>query len=335
MRQRVRHAAGMAVALAALLGASALAESPAGSGSLRTAEFPDVVEFDFEQVNAHYERANQNVGKVTPILDKALERGEEALKAGEAALKNPTEENRRRFVAAVLRFVSGAEESKARIAELQEDVRTVHAQTGILYAQATTQTAARIEELRREFRREEIKYKELQARNKAKRREGELNDWELRNLFEQERRQAQVLNRIADRVAFQQDFLQALEKAQDRSTGDFTLYEQFFAEASSVLTDISDLASNLPIVVERLQIASAMAGNIPSRQAALAGFKKIERTREITKTLASQLTQLCAGDLSFGNEEGDRTSIVRHTEIYRRWLDGEPLEYRRPARSSE
>ncbi len=334
MALKVRRMAVLAMVWAAL-GALAASHAQAEAGSLTTAEFPDVVEFDFDKVNDSYEQAGENVGKVVPILDSALEKGEKALQAGQKALKDPTEENKRRFVAGVVGFVRGAGESKMRIGELAEEVRGLHSQTGILYAQATTQSRARVEELHKEFEREEVKYKDIVAQNKAKRRGAKLSDWELRKLFETEKRQAQVLSRTADRITFQQDFSKALSKAVGQSAGDFTLYEQFFAEASDVLTDISDLALNLPIVVERLQIASAMAKNIPSRKAAIAGFGKIDRTREVTKKLAEQLVQLCAGDLTGGEGEEEETVIIRHTRIYKRWVDGESVEYRRPPRPSE
>jgi len=311
----------------------AAAPAGAGSGSLTTAEFPDVVKFDFEKVHAGYEQAGENVGKVTPILDAALKQGEAAVQAGEKARENPTEENKRRFVAGVLAFVRGAADSQAKITGLAEEVRGVHSQTDILYAQASTQTDARIEELRKEFAREELKYKDIVARNKARRKNEGLSDWELRNLFDEEKRQAQVLNRLADRIAFQQDFLKALAKATDRSAGDFALYEQFFAEAGDALTDIGDLASNLPLVVERLEIASAMAQNIPSRQAAVAGFHKIESTREVTKKIAQQLMEVCAGGFELEGDAGAEGEqiILRHTQIYRSWVeDGVPVSYRRP-----
>jgi len=333
--------AGRAICLAATIALCVLptataAPGKANTGSLATAEFPDVVKFDFEKVQASYEKAGENVGKVTSVLDKVLEKGEEAVKAGETARANPTEDNKRCFVAAVMTFVRDAGRGRTNIAGLAEDVRGIHAQTGILYAQATTQSAARIRELRKQFEREELKLKDIVAHNKAKRREKKLSDWELRKLFEEERRQAQVLNRIADRVGFQQDFLKALKKAGEQSRGDFTLYEQFFAEADAALADISDLASNLPVVVERLQIASAMAKNIPSRKAAITGFAKIEKTRTLTKKIAAQLMDICSSELggSVSEEDGDVKVIMRHTEIYRRWVEGESVQYRRPPKAS-
>ena len=330
MKRSIRHLVIAAVAVPVL--AAAVAFGAEGSGSLTTAEFPDVVKFNFEKVHASYEQAGENVGKVTPILDAALDKGEEAVAAGDAAQRNPTEENKRRFVGAVMDFVRGAADSKAKIAALDEEVRGINSQTGILYAQATTQTAARIEELRKEYEREEIKLKDIVARNKTKRKDKTLTEWQLRKFFDEEKRQAQVLSRLANRVSFQQDFGKALAKASDQSNGDFTLYEQFFAEAGDALTDISDLASNLPIVVERLQIASAMAQNIPSRQAAVAGFKKIQKTRTITKKLADQLMAVCSGELAAGEGaslEADKV-IMRHTEVYRSWAeDGKSVEYRR------
>jgi hypothetical protein len=306
----------------------------ADSGSLTTAEFPDVVKFDFKKVHANYERAGESVGKVTPLLDAALQKGDAAAQAGTLAQKQPTEENRKRFLAAVLTFVQGAADGKARISEMAEEVRGIQSQTGILYVQATTQTRARIEALRKEFEREELKLKDLIARNKERRRGATLDDWELRKLFDLEKRQAQVLNRVADRIAFQGDFLKALEKAKDQSVGDFTLYEQFFAEAGDALADIGDLASNLPLVVERLQMASAMAENIPSRRAAVAGFTKIAKTRDLTRKIARQLMDVCsggltAGDDAAGDDEGAKV-IYRHTEVYRKWVDGEAIQYRRP-----
>ncbi len=302
------------------------------SGSLTTAEFPDVADFDFEQVHENYERAGENVGKVVPLLEDTLSRGLDAVEAGERAEADPSEENQRRFVGAVLGFVRGAADNKARIAGMAEEVRGINSQTAILYTQGTTQTESRIEALRREFEREEVKYKEIAAENRQKRRSGDLSDWEMRRLFETEKRQAQVLNRLADRIAFQQDFLAALDEVSDQSVKDFTLYEQFFAEAADALTDISELASNMPLIVERLQMASALAENLPSRQAAVTGFNKIEETRELTRRLGQQLMDMASGGLVTAKGEDAETSdvILRHTEVFRRWTDGEAIEYRRP-----
>ena len=310
----------------------AVSRAESASGSLVTAEFPEVLEFDFKKVKETYEKISANVGEVNPIIDKVLEKGLSAIDAGETAQSDPTEENRRTFVAGVIDFVRGAGLSKSKIAELSEDVRGVQSKIGILYTQAVTQAQARIEELKQEFARAEMKYKDLFAVNKKKRRSGDLSDWELRKLFEEEKRQVQGLNRLADRTAFQQDFLSALTKANGQSDQDFELYEQFFAEAADALSDITDLATSLPVIVERLQLSSALSGSLPSRDAAVAGFGKLEQTRTITKKIASQLMAISGAQLAAGqgeSEEGTKV-IMRQTEVYRRWVDGDGLEYRRP-----
>lgn len=333
------RAAGKWIALIALslLASAALAEPGEESGSLETAQFPDVVEFDFEKVTKSYEAAGESVGKVSPILQKAVERGREAVEAGTAAGENPTDENKRRFVAAVLDFVQGAEDGKARIAGLQEDVRGIHSQTGMLYEQARAQTDTRLEELRKEYEREEVKYEDLKARHKQQRREKDLTDWELRKLYGEQKRQAQALNRLADRIQFQQDFQKALKKAQNQSAQDFTLYEQYFAEASDCLGGISSLASNVPLVARRLQLEAAIEKNVGSRRAAAAGFENIEEARELVQQIGRQLNALSAGGLGAGGseEQEDSEVVIRHTRTYENWLDGEEIEYRRPPKSAE
>jgi len=306
------------------------------SGSLVTAEFPDVVEFDFEQVNEQFEKVSENVGATVPLLDEALAEGQAALEAGETARAEPTDENKQRFVAAVLAFVRGAEEGKARIAEMAEQVRGIHTRTNILYAQATTQTEARVAELRKEFEREEVKFKEIVARNKARRREEELTEWELRKLFEEEKRQARALDRLADRIAFQQDFAAALQDAAEQSVTDFALYDQFFAETADALDDISALASNLPIVVERLRIQSALGQAIPGRKAAVAGFAKLEKTRTLTRKIAEQLVDLCADALGPAGTDAETEAVLqKRAESYKLWLQGESLDYRRPPKDKK
>lgn len=328
-----RHVAATLMAALACLLLSPVAGAEE-SGSLVTAEFPDVVEFDFEQVNEQFEKVSENVGATVPLLDQALERGQVALAAGEAARQDPTEESKRRFVAAVLDFVRGAEDGKARIAEMAEQVRGIHTRTDILYAQATTQTETRVAELRKEFEREEVKLKDIVARNKAQRREGELNEWELRKLFEEEKRQARALSRLADRIAFQQDFGAALQRAAEQSVTDFALYDQFFAETADALDDIGALASNLPIVVERLRIHSALGQAIPGRKAAVAGFAKLEKTRELTRKIAGQLVDLCADDLGpAGSDAETEAMLEKRAESYKRWLQGESVNYRRPPKN--
>ncbi len=304
----------------------------AGGGVLRTAEFPEVEEFEFEKVIERYERASENVGKVTPILDEALQKGQAAVKAGEAAQADPTDENKRRFVGSVLEFVEGAGKGKAKIAALEEDVRSIHSETAILYRQAAVQSEGRLQALRQEFEREELRYEDIAARNREARKAGKLSDWELRKMYNEENRQAQKLNQIAQQVAFHQDFHKAISKAQKTAQDDFTLYEQFFAEASDCLSTIGDLASNVPLVARRLQLSSAMAEHIPSRAAAAAGFEKIEKTRELTSAIAQQLNSLSAGGFNVGGEtdEGESETIVRQTQSYKSWLDGESVEYSRP-----
>ena len=320
-------------ALAVAISGAAFA-GDAKSGSLATAEFPDVVKFDFERVTQHYEDAGTNIGKVGPLIEDTLKRGEEAVQAGEVLKANPTDENKRLFINGVMRFVRGAADSKASTGGLWEEVRAIQCKMGILYAQGQTQTEARLEELRKEFGREELKYKEVVARNKERRRNEKLNDWEMRKLFEEEKRQTQALNRVADRIAFQEDFRKALNKAAGESTGDFNLYDQYFAEAGDVFTNIADLASNLPLVVERLQVAAALEKNMPNRKGTAQGFEKIERTKQLTQQLASQLMELCSGDLAPASDS-EQQVIVKHTESYKRWMQGESLEYKRPVKATK
>lgn len=338
--RRAKETALIVLMSLALLAPAHGAGQDGGSGSLRTAQFPDVVKFDFEEVNRSYEQASEKVGKVTPILDRALEKGQEAVQAGESARQDPTDENKRKFIQGVLEFVQGAEKSQTEIAGLQEDIRNIHSQTSILYEQAVTKTRSRLEELSKEYRREEVKYKDMVAQNKEKRKNEDLSDWNLRKLYHQEKRQAQKLNTLADRMAFQKDFLKALKKAKERSAGDFNVYEQFFAQASGCLENIENLASNVPLVARRLQLSAAMKKNIPSRKAAAAGFQKIEKTRQITQKLADQLNALSAGDMGLGessdeNSEQTEQTIIRHTRTYEGWLNGEEIQYRRPPESSE
>jgi ferritin-like metal-binding protein YciE len=333
MTRAARHC--IAIAAFLILASAVLADPAEGTGSLETAQFPDVIEFDFEKVTESYEAAGENVGKVSPILEKAVERGQAAVDAGTRAQDNPTDENKRRFVAAVLDFVRGAEDGKARIAGLQEDVRGIHSQTGMLYEQARAKTATRLEELRKEYEREEVKYEDLKTRHKKQRRDEDLTDWELRKIYGEEKRQAQALNRLADRIQFQQDFQKALEKAQNQSAKDFTLYEQYFAEASDCLGSISNLASNVPLVAKRLQLVAAIQKNVGSRKAAAAGFENIEQARELVRTIGKQLNELSAGGMGFGDGEGDSEVIIRHTRTYKSWLEGGEIEYRRPPKTTD
>lgn len=324
----------IAVAVFLILAAATPAGAQEETGSLETAQFPDVVEFDFKRVTKSYEAAGENVGEVGPILQKAVERGQEAVEAGKTAQQDPTDKNKRRFVAAVLEFVQGAEQGKARIAGLQEDVRGIHSQTGMLYEQARAKTDTRLEELRKEYEREVVKYEDLKARHKKQRREEDLTDWELRRLYGEEKRQAQKLNRLADRIKFQQDFAKALKSAQNQSAKDFTLYEQYFAEASDCLGSIGNLASNVPLVAKRLQLVAAIEKNAGSRSAVKAGFEDIERTRSLVREIGRQLNALSAGGLGSGEGEENEV-IVRHTRTYKSWLGGEEIEYRRPPESTE
>jgi len=331
MKRNLYRGCCLAFAVMVLAVGPAAAQTKSTAGSLITSEFPDVVDFDFEKVHKNYERAGENVGKVTPILDKALESGQAAIEAGSAAKASPTDENKRRFIQAVQTFIKSAGNGRSQIGRLYEEVRGINSQVGILYAQATTETQSRVDKLRDEFKREEIKYKDLVKQNKARRRSEALSEWDLRKMFEEEKRQAQVLNRLTDQIAFQNDFHKALAKALEQSGNDFALYEQFFVETADALTDISDLASNLPIVVERLQIAAAMNKNIPSRRAAIAGFAKIEETRKITRQIAQQLMDIASGELNPGETTAEEKQLIeRRAESYKRWLDGEGIEYRKP-----
>ncbi len=314
-----------------MLAAGGLAAEPSEDGGrLTTAEFPDVVEFDFEKVNDQYQKATRNVGKVTPILDEALSKGQEAVEAGRRVLAEPTDENRRHFVHKVLQFVRGADTSRARITELMEDVRAVHTQTGILYSQATTSTSARLKELRAQYEREELKLRDMVARHKQQRRDKELTEWQLRQLFDQEKRQARTLTHLADRIDFQKDFLAALDRAAGQSSTDFTLYEQFFVEASDTLADIGQLSTNLPTVVKRMMIARALKTTVADRKAVVAGFEKIEKTRQFAQELGQQLLELSSGQLNGQDVSDDEARLLeRHTQSYKRWLEGDSLPYRR------
>ncbi len=316
------------IAVAVLLPVSRAAED-GESGSLETAQFPDVVKFDFEKVNESYEQAGEKLGKVTPIIDNVLEKGQTAVEAGTAAKDEPSDENKRKFIHSVLEFVQGAKQSQAKITGLQEDVREIHSQTGILYEQAVAQTSARMEELRKEYKREQVKYKDMVARHKEVRRQEDLSDWKLRNLYQEEKRQAEKLNRLAKKISFQNDFLKALREAKTKSGKDFSLYQRFFAESSACLADIESLASNVPLVAKRLQLSAAMQKTIPSRKAAVAGFEKVRKTRQITQQIADQLNSLSAGGMEFGDstEEDTRVEEIGSSRTYESWKSGEEIEY--------
>lgn len=298
------------------------------TGSLKSAEFPDIAEFDFQQVKQNYKRAEQKIEAVSPILDETLQKARKAVECAKTARELPTDENKRAFVDAVLDLVNGASEGKARTEALKEEIRGINSELGILYSGATAQVSATINSLRQQYERERKKFEELVEEHKKMREQKELSEWELRNLYAEELRQARVLDRLATQAAFHRDFKKALEKALKRSAADFTLYEEFFSEASDALQNVADLGITLPIVVTRVVLDNALSSRLP-RASVIAGFDKIAELNECIKLLADTLMQVW--DTEMSTVEDDRTviKVVEERQLrIKKWLNGQAIPHK-------